>query len=130
MTSATETILHGLKKYTNYNITILAYTSGGDGVPTVALSCHTEQDVPGPPMAVKGVVMSIDSILVSWQPPSEPNGVLTQVGKLRILLRSADSEILEFCLHLQYTVYIRTTGEKEVISSKMLAISSLNPFYE
>lgn len=32
ITSSSETILHGLKKYTNYSMQVLAFTSGGDGV--------------------------------------------------------------------------------------------------
>jgi hypothetical protein len=92
VTSASETILHGLKKYTNYNITILAFTNGGEGVQTIPISCHTEQDVPGPPQSVKASVMSSDSILVSWQPPSQPNGIV-----------------------IQFTVYSRT-NEKDVCS--------------
>jgi Down syndrome cell adhesion protein 1 len=90
VTAASEAILHGLKKYTNYNITIMAYTNGGDGVPSTAISCHTEQDVPGPPMGVKASAMSADSILLSWQAPSQPNGIVTQ-----------------------YTVYQRTVEPKE-----------------
>jgi Down syndrome cell adhesion molecule-like protein 1 len=31
-TSSSDTVLHGLKKYTNYTIQVLAMTSGGDGV--------------------------------------------------------------------------------------------------
>jgi hypothetical protein len=106
VTQASETILHGLKKYTNYNITILAYTNGGDGVPSVAISCHTEQDVPGPPMAVKASIMSADSILLSWQPPSMPNGVVTQ-----------------------YTVYQRTVEPKES-EPKAQKIPSFQTTYE
>jgi len=36
--------LHGLKKYTNYSMEVLAYTSGGDGVRTTPIACQTEQD--------------------------------------------------------------------------------------
>ncbi|XP_050305218.1 cell adhesion molecule Dscam2 isoform X39 [Anthonomus grandis grandis] len=76
ITSSSETILHGLKKYTNYSMEILAYTSGGDGVRTTPIACQTEQDVPEAPTAVKALVMSADSILVSWKPPTEPNGII------------------------------------------------------
>lgn len=44
ITSSSETILHGLKKYTNYSMQILAYTSGGDGVRSSPIHCQTEQD--------------------------------------------------------------------------------------
>jgi Down syndrome cell adhesion protein 1 len=76
ITAASETILHGLKKYTNYSMEVLAYTSGGDGVRTTPIHCQTEQDVPEAPVAVKALVMSADSILASWKPPVEPNGIV------------------------------------------------------
>ncbi|XP_068899421.1 cell adhesion molecule Dscam1 isoform X17 [Tenebrio molitor] len=76
ITAASETILHGLKKYTNYSMEVLAYTSGGDGVRTTPIHCQTEQDVPEAPVAVKALVMSTDSILASWKPPVEPNGIV------------------------------------------------------
>lgn len=42
--TTSETILHGLRKYTNYSMQVLAFTSGGDGVKSTPVSCHTEQD--------------------------------------------------------------------------------------
>ncbi|XP_076476990.1 Down syndrome cell adhesion molecule 1 isoform X37 [Bombus vancouverensis nearcticus] len=78
ITSSSETILHGLKKYTNYTMQVLAFTSGGDGVKSAPIHCQTEQDAPEAPIAVKALVMSAESILVSWRPPSQPNGVITQ----------------------------------------------------
>ncbi len=44
ITPSSETILHGLKKYTNYSMEILAYTSGGDGVRSNIIHCQTDQD--------------------------------------------------------------------------------------
>jgi hypothetical protein len=44
ITSSSETILHGLKKYTNYSMQVLAFTSGGDGVRSAPIHCQTEQD--------------------------------------------------------------------------------------
>lgn len=44
ITSSSETIIHGLKKYTNYSMQILAFTAGGDGVRTTPIRCQTEQD--------------------------------------------------------------------------------------
>nr|XP_023016837.1 Down syndrome cell adhesion molecule-like protein Dscam2 isoform X6 [Leptinotarsa decemlineata] len=76
ITASSETILHGLKKYTNYSMEVLAYTSGGDGVRTTPIHCQTEQDVPESPTALKALVMSAESILVSWKPPTEPNGII------------------------------------------------------
>ncbi|XP_058830704.1 cell adhesion molecule Dscam2 isoform X49 [Topomyia yanbarensis] len=96
-TASSDTVLHGLKKYTNYTMQVLATTSGGDGVRSAPIHCQTEQDVPEAPTAVKALVMSEGSILVSWLPPSQPNGVI-----------------------LQYTVYIKS-GEPEPKSHKVPA---------
>nr|XP_037870606.1 Down syndrome cell adhesion molecule-like protein Dscam2 isoform X19 [Bombyx mori] len=76
-TASSETILHGLKKFTNYSMEVLATTNGGDGVRSVPIHCQTEQDVPEAPRAVKALVMGQDSILVSWRAPAQPNGVVT-----------------------------------------------------
>ncbi|KAM3964156.1 LOW QUALITY PROTEIN: Down syndrome cell adhesion molecule 1 [Aphomia sociella] len=77
ITASSETILHGLKKFTNYSMEVLATTNGGDGVRSTPIHCQTEQDVPEAPRAVKALVMGSDSILVSWRPPAQPNGVVT-----------------------------------------------------
>ncbi|XP_050520789.1 cell adhesion molecule Dscam2 isoform X38 [Daktulosphaira vitifoliae] len=90
ITVSKETILHGLKKFTNYSMEVLAFTAGGDGVRTPKIYCQTEQDVPEAPSAIKALVMSTESVLVSWKPPAEPNGEINQ-----------------------YTVYIRSTGENK-----------------
>ncbi|XP_017767409.1 PREDICTED: Down syndrome cell adhesion molecule-like protein Dscam2 isoform X2 [Eufriesea mexicana] len=96
ITSSSETILHGLKKYTNYSMQVLAFTSGGDGVKSAPIHCQTEQDVPEAPIAIKSLVMSGESILVSWRPPSQPNGVITQ-----------------------YTVYTKADNTEEPTSQKV-----------
>lgn len=62
--------------------------------------------VPEPPSNIKALVMSTNSILVSWKPPTQPNGVVEQ-----------------------YTVYVRelTEGaaEPKTKSQKVPAISSM-----
>ncbi|KAG8223601.1 hypothetical protein J437_LFUL004125, partial [Ladona fulva] len=74
---------------------VLAFTSGGDGVRSAPIHCQTEQDVPEAPSAIKALVMSGDSILVSWKPPEQPNGIV-----------------------VQYTIYVREDSEdgKEQVS--------------
>ncbi|XP_076629337.1 cell adhesion molecule Dscam1-like isoform X14 [Colletes latitarsis] len=96
ITSSSETILHGLKKYTNYSMQVLAFTSGGDGVKSAPIHCQTEQDAPEAPIAIKALVMSAESILVSWRPPSQPNGVIAQ-----------------------YTVYTKADNMEEPTSQKV-----------
>ncbi|XP_011645365.1 Down syndrome cell adhesion molecule-like protein Dscam2 isoform X10 [Pogonomyrmex barbatus] len=96
ITSSSETILHGLKKYTNYSMHVLAFTSGGDGVKSAPIHCQTEQDAPEAPIAIKALVMSAESILISWRPPSQPNGVISQ-----------------------YTVYTKADNAEEPTSQKV-----------
>ncbi|XP_050054052.1 cell adhesion molecule Dscam2 isoform X22 [Aphis gossypii] len=90
ITVSSETILHGLKKFTNYSMEVLAFTAGGDGVRAPRIYCQTEQDVPEAPAALKALVMSTESVLVSWKPPAEPNGDVNQ-----------------------YTVYIKPSGDNK-----------------
>ncbi|XP_030081941.1 Down syndrome cell adhesion molecule-like protein Dscam2 isoform X10 [Drosophila hydei] len=77
-TASSDTVLHGLKKYTNYTMQVLATTAGGDGVRSVPIHCQTEPDVPEAPTDVKALVMGNAAILVSWRPPAQPNGIIIQ----------------------------------------------------
>ena len=44
ITGSTETHLHGLQKYTNYSLHVLAFTAGGEGVRSPVIHCQTDQD--------------------------------------------------------------------------------------
>ncbi|XP_076346768.1 cell adhesion molecule Dscam1-like isoform X3 [Tachypleus tridentatus] len=69
-------ILRGLEKFSNYTLTILAFTREGDGKPSDPFFCRTLGDVPSPPADIKAIPMLSDAILVSWRPPSKPNGIV------------------------------------------------------
>lgn len=43
-TTAMTIVLTGLMKYTNYSVQVLAFTRVGDGVPSRAIYCQTEED--------------------------------------------------------------------------------------
>ncbi|XP_071566444.1 cell adhesion molecule Dscam2 isoform X1 [Temnothorax nylanderi] len=77
ITTALTVVLHSLEKYTNYSIQVLAYTRTGDGASSSPLYCVTEEDLPEMPAAVKAVVSSATSIIVSWLPPLKSNGNIT-----------------------------------------------------
>uniref|UniRef100_A0A6P7FJH3 Down syndrome cell adhesion molecule-like protein Dscam2 isoform X4 n=1 Tax=Diabrotica virgifera virgifera TaxID=50390 RepID=A0A6P7FJH3_DIAVI len=72
-----RTTISGLRKYTNYSMTVLAYTSSGDGVRSVPVFCQTEEDVPSAPAQIKAIQSAANKILVSWLPPKYSNGPLT-----------------------------------------------------
>jgi hypothetical protein len=44
MTSQLRTTLPGLKRYTNYSVSVLAFTTKGDGARSDPLLCKTEED--------------------------------------------------------------------------------------
>uniref|UniRef100_T1JAD1 Down syndrome cell adhesion molecule-like protein Dscam2 n=1 Tax=Strigamia maritima TaxID=126957 RepID=T1JAD1_STRMM len=88
ITSSLETILHGLTKFENYSIQVLAFTRVGDGARSDVIFCQTLEDVPEAPAKVKAVVTSEDSIFLTWLPPYQPNGLI-----------------------IRYSVYIRTTND-------------------
>lgn len=95
ITSIQYTTIQALLKYTNYSISVLAFTSKGDGVQSDPVYCKTEEDsntiyhiyllcakpycflAPSVPADIKAVISSIKTIIVSWLPPLRPNGRLT-----------------------------------------------------
>lgn len=98
-TSNLETYLHTLHKATNYSLRVLAYTATGDGVASQPLYCQTEDDVPDAPAAIKAAALTADSILISWLPPRNRNGIITH-----------------------YTVYSREAGRKGQAKCKYLLL--------
>ncbi|XP_046582612.1 Down syndrome cell adhesion molecule homolog [Haliotis rubra] len=73
-----EAILTRLEKYTNYSIQVLAYTRKGEGVRSEPIYIRTLEDKPESPANIKALAVNSTSILVSWQPPEHPNGVIVR----------------------------------------------------
>ncbi|XP_068713129.1 fibronectin type III domain-containing protein-like [Montipora foliosa] len=67
----------GLKPYTRYIIAVTAYNSGGDGPESEEVKAETSEAEPGPPSNVK-IYAFAKYILVRWEPPLEPNGIITK----------------------------------------------------
>ncbi|KRT80459.1 Immunoglobulin, partial [Oryctes borbonicus] len=101
-TPSTETYLHGLYKYTNYSIKVLAYTGAGDGIISSPIFCITEEDVPGPPANIKAAALTGESILVSWLAPLKPNG---KISHYTIYAREAG----RVGKHISYTLRVEDT---------------------
>lgn len=91
-------------KFTNYTISVLAYTSVGDGVKTKDFYCLTNEDckllfpfiysvmeqptnlfniysvaVPSAPKSIKAIPSSSSNIIVSWLPPKYRNGEIVSL---------------------------------------------------
>eukprot|EP00057_Strongylocentrotus_purpuratus_P029799 XP_011684273.1 PREDICTED: receptor-type tyrosine-protein phosphatase delta [Strongylocentrotus purpuratus] len=63
-------ILEALRKYTLYDIRVVACTAIGDGPPSDSLSIRTAEDAPeGPPRKVRVRVHNSTTIRVQWQAP-------------------------------------------------------------
>ena len=44
ITTALSAVIHGLQKFTNYSVQVLAFTNAGDGVASPPLQCLTNED--------------------------------------------------------------------------------------
>nr|XP_019934116.1 PREDICTED: phosphatidylinositol phosphatase PTPRQ [Paralichthys olivaceus] len=79
-TTNTSFILANLLPYTAYNLTITAATRKGSG-PHLLLQLHTDEGGPmSPPRNLTIYNHTAISVWLSWEPPVEPNGVVTQYG--------------------------------------------------
>ncbi|XP_019860969.1 PREDICTED: receptor-type tyrosine-protein phosphatase F-like [Amphimedon queenslandica] len=72
-TSDTSYNISGLDVYTDYNVSVAAYTSAGTG-PFDSVIRRTDSTVPTSPSDVSYINISSTSIEVSWNPPTDFNG--------------------------------------------------------
>ena len=64
----------GLLKFTQYSLSVLAFTSSGDGPLTNPLKLTTLEDVPGEINEIRFLNVYDTSIEIEWEPPLQPNG--------------------------------------------------------
>nr|CAD7267821.1 unnamed protein product [Timema shepardi] len=106
VTTALTSVLHGLLPFTNYSLQILATTKAGDGVLSPVTYCMTEEAVPEAPERVKAVVVSDDTVVVSWLPPRHPNGLLTKYTVyIRVMEQGQEMKVIKGTLPAQHTHY-------------------------
>lgn len=63
-----------LDKFTEYRVQILAFNPAGDGPRSKAITVKTLQGIPGPPHNLKFSDITMNSLRVTWDPPSKRNG--------------------------------------------------------
>ncbi|XP_050715582.1 cell adhesion molecule Dscam2-like isoform X3 [Eriocheir sinensis] len=79
-------VLQGLEAATNYSVRVRAFTGAGEGPWSAAVLCTTEEDVPGRPVGVRGVVSGAGAFIVSWAPPPRPGGrIVSYTVKWRVV---------------------------------------------
>ncbi|XP_032779959.2 protein sidekick isoform X2 [Daphnia magna] len=70
-------LVGGVQKYTEYQITVLCFTSPGDGPRSGHVTVKTAEDVPDEVSSLRFDEISDRSVRVSWSPPEKDNGKLT-----------------------------------------------------
>ncbi|XP_072021945.1 receptor-type tyrosine-protein phosphatase F-like isoform X2 [Amphiura filiformis] len=76
--SETEYTINGLLPFTNYAVRVAAVNSIGQGEPSNDLVITTGETAPGSaPRDVRASPLSSSTILIQWEPPDVPNGIVT-----------------------------------------------------
>ncbi|CAH1794891.1 unnamed protein product [Owenia fusiformis] len=65
-----------LRKYTQYDITVLCYTGKGDGPKSASIALTTKEDIPDAVSSLEFTDITFTSVKVSWTPPENINGEL------------------------------------------------------
>ncbi|KAG6449472.1 hypothetical protein O3G_MSEX006098 [Manduca sexta] len=74
--SATSHSLVFLDKYTQYRIQVLAFNPAGDGPRSNAVLVRTHQGLPSVPRNITFTDITMNSLVVSWEPPYRRNGLI------------------------------------------------------
>ncbi|XP_066200205.1 neuronal cell adhesion molecule isoform X7 [Saccopteryx leptura] len=71
-------MLPGLEPFSNYKLNVRVVNGKGEGPASPDSSFHTPEGVPSAPSSLKIVNPTLDSLTLEWDPPSHPNGILTE----------------------------------------------------
>ena len=74
--SEQSAVIDNLTPWTAYNVTVLCFTSPGDGRRSAPELVRTFQDYPGPVANLRFEDITDRGVRVLWDPPSEPNGII------------------------------------------------------
>nr|XP_048271505.1 neuronal cell adhesion molecule isoform X41 [Myodes glareolus] len=76
--SKTHGMLPGLQPYSHYVLNVRVVNGKGEGPASSDRGFHTPEGVPSAPSSLKIVNPTLDSLTLEWDPPSHPNGILTE----------------------------------------------------
>ncbi|XP_045518694.1 protein sidekick isoform X1 [Pieris brassicae] len=71
-----SSIMSGLEKFTEYNVSVLCFTEPGDGPRSEFVAVRTKEDMPDEVVNLQFDDISDRAVRVSWSPPRKSNGVL------------------------------------------------------
>ncbi|XP_020919217.1 neuronal cell adhesion molecule isoform X23 [Sus scrofa] len=76
--SKTHGMLPGLEPFSHYTLNVRVVNGKGEGPASPDRAFHTPEGVPSAPSSLKIVNPTLDSLTLEWDPPSHPNGILTE----------------------------------------------------
>ncbi|KAM8929153.1 neuronal cell adhesion molecule isoform 5-T5 [Lycaon pictus] len=76
--SKTHGMLPGLEPYSHYTLNVRVVNGKGEGPASPDRVFNTPEGVPSAPSSLKIVNPTLDSLTLEWDPPSRPNGILTE----------------------------------------------------
>ncbi|XP_007455405.1 PREDICTED: neuronal cell adhesion molecule isoform X2 [Lipotes vexillifer] len=76
--SKTHGMLPGLEPFSHYTLNVRVVNGKGEGPASPDRVFSTPEGVPSAPSSLKIVNPTLDSLTLEWEPPSHPNGVLTE----------------------------------------------------
>ncbi|XP_008565579.1 PREDICTED: neuronal cell adhesion molecule isoform X11 [Galeopterus variegatus] len=76
--SKTHGMLPGLEPFSHYTLNVRVVNGKGEGPASPDKVFNTPEGVPSAPSSLKIVNPTLDSLTLEWDPPSHPNGILTE----------------------------------------------------
>ncbi|XP_057406362.1 neuronal cell adhesion molecule isoform X17 [Balaenoptera acutorostrata] len=76
--SKTRGMLPGLEPFSHYALNVRVVNGKGEGPASPDRVFNTPEGVPSAPSSLKIVNPTLDSLTLEWEPPSHPNGILTE----------------------------------------------------
>ncbi|XP_013366016.1 PREDICTED: neuronal cell adhesion molecule isoform X23 [Chinchilla lanigera] len=76
--SKTHGMLPGLEPFSHYTLNVRVVNGKGEGPASPDRAFSTPEGVPSAPSSLKIVNPTLDSVTLEWDPPSHPNGILTE----------------------------------------------------
>ncbi|XP_036926527.1 neuronal cell adhesion molecule isoform X13 [Sturnira hondurensis] len=76
--SKTHGMLPGLEPFSNYTLNVRVVNGKGEGPASPDRVFGTPEGVPSAPSSLKIINPTLDSLTLEWDPPSHPNGILTE----------------------------------------------------
>ncbi|XP_053074611.1 neuronal cell adhesion molecule isoform X4 [Acinonyx jubatus] len=76
--SKTHGMLPGLEPFSHYALNVRVVNGKGEGPASPDRVFNTPEGVPSAPSSLKIINPTLDSLTLEWDPPSRPNGILTE----------------------------------------------------